>query len=146
MKHPTAVFTLSGKRSYISVQLNLSDHLFWDRVFLRPMGWSFKRVCIVYKYNPKQAYIYLLLFIYLTSLFYFTWLFALILICPVTVPSDIPAGISMLRLARASSPKIDLAYRFAAMKPHSPDRAWHYKNKSIFNVIFYYIMANAMEN
>ena len=54
-----------------------------------------------------------------------TWLFALILMCPVTgVPSAEPGSLSILRFARASSPNIERAYKLAARNPHSPVRAW----------------------
>ena len=44
--------------------------------------------------------------------------------CPVTGVSALAlAGFSMLTLANASSPKMDLAYKLAAMNPHSPDKA-----------------------
>ena len=53
-----------------------------------------------------------------------TWLLALILMWPCTGASwDRWAGFSMLRLAKTSSPKMDLAYRLAAMNPQSPDNA-----------------------
>ena len=45
------------------------------------------------------------------------------LMCPVTGASALPRFFSRLTLASASSPNMDLAYRLAAMKPHSPDRA-----------------------
>ena len=53
-----------------------------------------------------------------------TWLLALIRMCPVTGPSGLLAGFSMLRLARASSPNMERAYRLAAMNPHSPNSAY----------------------
>ena len=56
-----------------------------------------------------------------------TWLLALILICPATGASGSIGFFSILTLARANSPNIDLAYKFAAINPHSPDNA--YKNK-----------------
>jgi hypothetical protein len=37
-------------------------------------------------------------------------------------------GFSILKLARASSPKIDLAYRVAAMNPQSPNIAFKIKH------------------
>merc|ERR1719494_1424894 len=43
------------------------------------------------------------------------WLLALILMCPTTAESARSSGVSMDRFARASSPKMDLAYRLAAM-------------------------------
>ena len=43
---------------------------------------------------------------------------------PVTGASALPRFFSRLTLASASSPKMDLAYRLAAMNPHSPDRAY----------------------
>ena len=42
---------------------------------------------------------------------------------PVTGASALPRFFSRLTLASASSPKMDLAYRLAAMNPHSPERA-----------------------
>jgi len=47
-----------------------------------------------------------------------TWLLALIRICPTTGAFGLLKGFSMLRLASASSPKIDFAYMFAAINPH----------------------------
>lgn len=54
-----------------------------------------------------------------------TWLFARILIWPVTAASG-PwwTGFSMLTFASASSPNIERAYRLAAIKPQYPERAW----------------------
>ena len=49
------------------------------------------------------------------------------LICPVTGASALPRFFSRLTFASASSPKMDLAYKFAAMNPHSPESAWNVK-------------------
>ena len=59
-----------------------------------------------------------------------TWLLALIRMWPCTGESfDRWAGFSMLRLASTFSPKMDLAYRLAAINPQSPFNAW---NREIF--------------
>lgn len=56
--------------------------------------------------------------------FKITWLLALIRIWPVTGASGLLNGFSILRFAKASSPNIDLAYIFAAINPHWPDKAF----------------------
>ena len=54
-----------------------------------------------------------------------TCVLALILTCPCTgVSGPDPNGFSMLTLAKASSPKILLAYRLAAKKQQSPSNAY----------------------
>lgn len=53
-----------------------------------------------------------------------TWLLARIRMWPVTGASGLSKGFSILKFAKAFSPKIDFAYILAAMNPHCPESAF----------------------
>ena len=86
------------------------------------------------------------------------WLLARIRMWPMTVESALPNGFSTLKLARASSPNTERAYKLAAMNPQSPASAFsgvrHFmfvdlqqrEQKQIYNLYIFFSNVFTNEN